>query len=556
MSILRIDMSNCKSAKVDLPVEKIIGGRAMIDYLLTEYGNPRNHPLSKEAMLIVATGLLSGSSAPQSGRLSIGGKSPLTGGIKEANAGGTAGHKLARLGIKALMIEGKSEKPLIMRLNTEGISFEDAGDILGVGNYEACKRLRSRYGNHIGIIIAGVAGEMRLANSTIAVTDPEGRPARQAARGGLGAVMASKGLKAIVVDDSGTSVRKPADPARFSAGVKGAIEAIKAHPFTKPFHQYGTNFALNGDNDRGSLPTCNHRFGSFDKYENINAQALFETIKSREGKLGHGCMPGCVVRCSSIYNDPEGKFLTASFDYETIAMLGSNLGIADLDAIAWMDRQCDELGVDTIELGCTIGLLGETELFEFGDIKGAHSLIEEIAKGSPLGRVIGSGVAITGKVFGIDRVPAIKGQGIPGHSARSCKGWGVTYATSPQGADHTAGPVLGEFLSSEGQVQRSRMSQIAMLGLDSTGLCMFSRLMQNPEIVVEMINGCCGLDWGVEDYLQMAKKALRQERAFNQNAGISSSEDRVPEWMRKEPLPPTNATFDVPEEEMDQIFNF
>ena len=556
MSILRIDMNNCESVKVDLPAKKVIGGRAMIDYLMTEYGSPMNHALSKEAMLIVATGLLSGSSAPQSGRLSIGGKSPLTGGIKEANSGGTAGHKLARLGIRALMIEGKSEKPLIMKLNTEGISFEDTVDILGFGNYEACNKLRSRYGNHIGIIIAGIAGEMRLANSTIAVTDPEGRPARQAARGGLGAVMASKGIKAIVVDDSGTSVRKAVDPTAFKAGVKRAIEAIKANPLTKPFHEYGTNFALRGDNDRGSLPTCNHRLGSFDKYEKIDAHALFERIKARGGEFGHACMPGCVVRCSTIYNNPKGEFLTASYDYETIAMLGSNLGIDDLDAIAWMDRQCDELGVDTIELGCTIGLLGETDLFEFGDVQKAHSLVKEIANGTPLGRVIGSGVVLTAKVFGIDRIPAIKGQGIPAHSARSCKGWGVTYATSPQGADHTAGPVLDELLSKEGQVQRSRMSQIIMTGIDSVGLCMLSRLMGHPDIVVEMLNGFYGLGWGVEDYLEMSKEALRQERAFNQTAGLSPVEDRVPEWMRNEPLAPTNAIFDVPQEEMNELFNF
>ncbi len=167
--------------------------------------------------------------------------------------------------------------------------------------------------------------------------------------------------------------------------------------------------------------------------------------------MGHGCMPGCVVRCSSDFHDSSGKYLTSAFEYETVVLLGSNLGIDDLDAIARMDRKCDELGIDTIELGCTIGILNDIGLFDFGDAVKAEAFIEEIAKGTPLGRILGSGVEITAKVFGIDRVPAVKGQGLAGHAARFLKGWGVTYATSPQGADHTAGSVLDDPLSPEGR---------------------------------------------------------------------------------------------------------
>jgi aldehyde:ferredoxin oxidoreductase len=279
-----------------------------------------------------------------------------------------------------------------------------------------------------------------------------------------------------------------------------------------------------------------------------------ELVKARGGAMGHGCLPGCVVRCSPIFHDSSGKFLTAALEYETISMLGSNLGIADLDAIARMDRRCDDLGLDTIEMGCTIGVLNDAGLFRFGDAARAEELIEEIAKGTPMGRILGSGVALTAKVFGIERVPAVKGQGIPAHAARSSKGWGVTYATSPQGADHTAGAVLEEPLSNAGQGERSRKAQIMNASLDATGLCQFTFLP--PKLIVPMINGLYGVNWTVEEYLEMGKEMLRQERAFNFKAGIGPGADRLPEWMTREPLSPTRAVFDVPQEDLDSVFNF
>jgi aldehyde:ferredoxin oxidoreductase len=173
---------------------------------MTEYASPTAHPFSEESLFIVAPGLLAGTNAPMSGRLSMGGKSPLTGGIKEANSGGTAAHKLGRLSMQAIMVEGKAKEWQILKVDSQGAALENAGDIVGLTNYAGCDRLRERYGDKISIIIIGPAGEMKLANSTIAVTDLEGRPSRHAARGGVGALMGSKGLKAIVID--GTEMLK------------------------------------------------------------------------------------------------------------------------------------------------------------------------------------------------------------------------------------------------------------------------------------------------------------------------------------------------------------
>ena len=272
--------------------------------------------------------------------------------------------------------------------------------------------------------------------------------------------------------------------------------------------------------------------------------------------MGHGCMPGCAVQCSNIFHDAGGQYLTASLEYETLVMLGANLGIDDLDAIARMDRKCDGLGLDTIETGCTIGVLNDVDLFDFGDVTRAEALIEEIAKGSPLGRILGNGVDVTAKIFGIDRVPAVKGQGIPAHAARSMKGWGVTYATSPQGADHTAGSVVADLLSPSGQVERSRTSQIINTAFDVTGLCHLTFLFKNPETIMPMINAFYGVNLDMEDFMETGREMLRRERAFNLQAGIGPGADRLPDWMRSEPLPPTNAVFDVPQEEIDQFFNF
>jgi aldehyde:ferredoxin oxidoreductase len=556
VNLIKVYMTHGRITMEPFYQNKNIGGRGTIDYWMTEYVSPTVHPLSGWNPFIVAPGLLAGTSAPSSGRLSIGGKSPLTGGIKEANVGGTAGHKLGRLGIHAIVVGGRAKDWQILRLDVKGAVLENAGDIVGLDNYAACEKLRQRYGNEVGIIITGRAGEMKLANSTVAVTDVEGRPCRHAARGGVGAIMGAKLLKAIVIDDKGKSLRKAFDPKAFSAAVKAAIETINSGPYGELLHHMGTPGMIDIDNNRGSLPTHNHRQGAFEKVQNINANRIIELNRNRGGSTGHSCMPGCDVQCSNIFHGADGKYLTASLEYETLAMLGSNLGIDDLDAIARMDRKCDGFGIDTIETGGTIGMLNDIGLFDFGDVAKAEALIEEIGKGSPLGRILGSGVEIAAKIFGIDRVPAVKGQGIPAHAARSMKGWGVTYATSPQGADHTAGSVVVELLSPSGQVERSRTSQIINTAFDATGLCHLTFLFKNPETIIPMINAFYGVNFPLTDFMKMGKEMLRQERAFNIKAGIGPSADRLPDWMKTEALPPTNAVFDVPQEEIDDFFNF
>jgi aldehyde:ferredoxin oxidoreductase len=488
--------------------------------------------------------------------LSVGGKSPLTGGIKEANVGGTVAHKLGRLNIQAIIVEGRAKDWRILRLDSQGAALEPAHDIIGLDNYVACEKLRARYGDRIAILIIGPAGERLYANSTVAGTDMEGRPCRHAARGGVGAIMGAKHLKAIVIDDTGTSLRKAFDEKAFNTAVKGAVEYLEASPYTGMLRHSGTPVFVDVDNNRGSLQTHNYRKGSFEKAGNINAGKFAEFNRARGGSNGHGCMPGCMVRCSNVFHDADNVYLTAGLEYETLTLLGSNLGIDDLDAIARMDRACDGLGIDTVETGAAIGILNDAGLFDFGDSARAEALIEEIGKGTLMGRILGNGTEVTAKVFAIHRVPVVKGQAMAAHSIRPMKGWGVTCATSSQGADQTAGPVVEDPLSPVGQVERSRQSQILNASLDAVGLCHFTFLYKSAGIMAPMVSAFYGMDWPESEYVEMGKEMLRQERAFNLKAGIGPGADAVPDWMRIEPLPPTNAVFDVPQEEIDEFFNF
>lgn len=554
MKILKLDMTLGKIKEETLPNDFTWGGRGLVDYLLTKNMNPNSHPLSLDSVFVLACGMLAGTSAPNSSRISTGGKSLLTGGIKEANSGGTAGDIMGRLGIMAVMARGKSEKPQLLMINSKGARLESASFVSGLKNYEACRKLREKYGEKISIVLTGPAGEKGMANSTVAVSDVQGRPARHAARGGLGAVMGAKGLKAILLDGSGTKSRSPENPAAFKKAVKNAVTIIRSMPVGEALRAQGTATWINSCDATGQMPTLNHTLGAWDKTDAINGSALAGVVTGRGGLMGHACMPGCIVRCSNNYHGPDGEYITSALEYETLAMLGSNLGIDDLDIIAKLDRMCDELGIDTIETGNTIGVLNHAGMFDFGDGPKAIEYVREIGNATPMGMILGSGTETACKVLGIDRVPAIRGLGIPAHMARSRKGWGLSYATSPQGADHTSGAVAEDPLSPHGQAERSRDSQISMAAFDSLGMCWFTFINGSHDLLYPMINALYGLDWDAKQYLKMGEEMIRMEITFNRKAGLGPEQEQMPQWLKEEALPPTNARFDVPDEDYAKVW--
>ncbi len=552
------------------------GGRGLTSAIISKEVPPLCHPLGEDNKLVIAPGLLSGSTAAVSGRLSVGCKSPLTGGIKEANAGGQPSQMLGRLGYAAIVLEGSPKEKTLYKIivNKDKVDILEDNSLCMLGNYDLVDKMKAEYGEKISCMSIGQAGEMKLAGASIACTDMELRPTRHAGRGGVGAVMGAKGVKVIVIDDKGMKMRQPQDPEAFKAANKEWVAGLKKHPVSgEGLPAYGTNVLTNVINEAGAYPTKNFMWGRFDNCEKISGetQAAVEEERGGKGAATHGCHRGCIIRCSGTYLNKDGHYLTKQPEYETVWAHGGNCGIDDLDAIAMLDRLDDDFGLDTIEMGATIAVAMEAGLAEFGDAEAAIRLVKEVGEGTPLGRVLGSGAAVTGKVFGVERVPVVKGQAMPAYDPRGVQGIGVTYATATQGADHTAGyavatNIMGvggsvDPLKAEGQIELSRNLQIATAAVDATGMCLFVAfpVLDQPETfqaLIDMINAFYGLSLTADDVSELGKSILKNEREFNLAAGLTSKDDRLPEYFKKEKLPPHDITFLVEDEELDQVFNW
>ncbi|HOK01038.1 MAG TPA: aldehyde ferredoxin oxidoreductase C-terminal domain-containing protein [Spirochaetota bacterium] len=575
--ILRIDMGapGGPKVKVDgLGSYAGLGGRALTSMIVATEVDPMANPLGAENKLVIAPGLLSGTAAAMSGRISIGCKSPLTGGIKEANAGGQPAQVLARLGYAAIVLEGNAPEGKLYKvyINKEGVKIEPADDYKMLPNYDLIDKIKASYGDKVACISIGPAGEMKLSAASIACTDMEFRPTRHAGRGGVGAVMGAKGVKVIILDDSGLQNREPKDPEKFREANKKWVDGLRSHSVTgTALPTYGTNVLSNIINESGGFPTRNFKEGKFEGVSAISGETFADIETKRGGNPTHGCHRGCVIRCSGIYVDKNGNYLTKQPEYETVWAHGANCGIDDPDTIAMLDYLDDNYGLDTIDMGAAIGVAMEAGIIPFGDKEGAINLIKEVGKGSYLGRIIGSGAAVTAKVFGVERAPVVKGQAMPAYDPRAIQGIGVTYATSTMGADHTAGYCIatnilkvGGFvdpLKPEGQVELSRNLQIATAAVDSTGMCLFIAfaILDQPETfqaLIDMINAFYGLNLDADGVADLGKKVLKAERDFNKKAGFTAAHDRLPKYFYTEKLPPHNVVFQVTDEELDSVFNF
>jgi aldehyde:ferredoxin oxidoreductase len=537
---------------------------------------PLCHALGAENKLIIAPGLLSGTTAAMSGRLSVGCKSPLTGTIKESNAGGQGAQVLARLGYAAIIIEGKPKADALytMLINKDGVTFSDASDLRFSGNYDLVDKLRGQHGDKVAIISIGPAGERKMCAASIAVTDMEQRPTRHAGRGGVGAVMGAKGIKAIILNDEGMSMRQPKDPEAFKAANKTFVAGLRKHPVSgEGLPAFGTNVLTNVLNEAGGYPTRNFSSGKFETAERISgeAQAELENQRGGSGSATHGCHKGCIIRCSGTFYDKDGNYVSKQPEYETVWAHGGHCGIDDLDSIALLDRMDDDFGLDTIEMGVTIGVAMEAGLIAFGDAAGAIRLLKEVGEGTPLGRILGNGAAVTGKAFGVERVPVVKNQALPAYDPRAVQGIGVTYATSTMGADHTSGyavatNILGvggsvNPLKPEGQIELSRNLQIATAAVDATGMCLFIAfpVLDQPDTfqaLIDMLNAFYGLSLTGDDVTALGKSILKNERTFNAAAGFGPQDDRLPRFFKTEKLAPHNVVFDVSDEELDTVFNW
>jgi aldehyde:ferredoxin oxidoreductase len=555
---------------------RTLAGRGFTSTLICDEVPADCHPLGPNNKIVLAPGIVTGTSAPTSSRLSVGGKSPLTGGIKEANVGSRFPYQMARMGIKAIVVEGQAKKDKFwtLKVTMEGAVFEKAGKIVGKGLYEAAPLLYEKYGDQIGFMAIGVAGEHKMSMAGVCFNDTEGRPSRYAGRGGLGAVLGSKGLKAIVLDPEGAPGVEIANPELFDVGRKKMIHALMTHDITKPkgaLNTYGTAVLINIMNEAGGLPTRNFSAGTFEGAAKVAGEALFEGNKDRTGKeiYNHACSPGCIIRCSNTWHNEDGTEMVSCQEYESIWAFGPNCGIDSLDVTGKLIWLANDIGLDTIEAGNAVAVAMEAGIIKFGDVKGAIGLMKKIRKGTPVGHIVGNGAAAIGKTYGVVRVPTVKGQAMPAYAPRTVKGIGVTYATSTMGADHTSGytiapEILGvsgkvDALDPEGKGELSRNFQAATAFIDSSGHCLFIAfaildIASGFQGMIDECNGVLGTAWTADDIVEYGKEVMRKERAFNERAGFTKEHDRLPEFMRYEKLPPHDTVFDVPDEVLDSVY--
>ena len=474
---------------------------------------------------------------------------------------------MTHMGIHALILEDQPKEGgyWILHLSlANGAKWERADDVTGLGVYATAPKLIEKYGDKVAIAMIGPGGEMKLKAAGIQNLDKDRVPARIAARGGLGAVMGSKGLKAIVFDHTGGQKPPIVRLEAFKVAQKDYTKAVMEHPQSITYRDYGTAAIAPMCQSFAALTVKNFSRGTFEHAENIGGDALreFTLTRGKPSDPSHACMAGCTIKCSNVFGGEDGKVIVSPLEYETIGLMGVNLEIDSLDSIGRMNWQVNDLGLDSIEIGGALGVAAEAGLMQWGDEAGALKLIDEIRKGTELGHVLGNGAVSVGKAYNIERVPAVKGQSMSGYEPRSIKGTGVTYATTPQGADHTAGLTIRakvNHLDPNVQKDASLNAQLNMAGYDTLGACIFAGFgyASTPDAVIKrLLKARYGWDDLPDNVLQaLGKETIKMEREFNRRAGFTKEDDRLPKWMMEEAIPENGAVFDVSEEVLDHIFD-
>lgn len=551
--LLYVNMTDQTTSLEPYPEEwKLLGGRSLSAKILTKECDPTCDALGPDNVLVIAPGVLSGTTAPTSGRISIGAKSPLTGGIKEANAGGNPSQHLMKLGIRAVIVKGKPADPEArygLRIDEGEVSIVSAADYKGMWNYATCKKLLANEAKTASVITIGPAGELGLSGASVACTDQdkERRPARHAARGGLGAVMGSKGLKWVLVDPGRARARQAADPKAWNALNKTYSKDYLDGP---QLMKNGTSSVVPVANMLHTFPYKNRTEGQSPDFETLDGAKINESFEERGGGM-HNCLTGCIVKCSNIVHDKDGNYKTSALEFETLTLLGASCAIKTFDEVADLDRLCDEIGLDTIETGAAIAILMDSGGMEWGDSAAAISLLKEISEGTERGRMIGNGAVATGKATGHKRVPHARGQAIPAWDPRPLKATGVVYAAGPMGADHTAGLIVNPGLDPAEYARSAQDIQLINVVCDSSGFCQF--LGPNLDDIRNYYGLLYGVEVSREDIANQGWECMQDEWNFNAAAGWKDEDNGLSDCLVEEGIGPDQSMkFDVPLEVINQ----
>ncbi|MFT7586991.1 MAG: aldehyde:ferredoxin oxidoreductase [Cellvibrionaceae bacterium] len=524
-------------------------GRHLIAKTLLEKGAATVDPLGPDNPLIFSAGPFAGSSFSNANRTSVGCKSPLTGGIKEANGGGTFSYGLGQHEVAGVNLYGQSDEWVVIHFGKGGVvSFDPADDYLKMGTFESAELLRAKYGKKIAIAMIGPVGEYQGLMAGISITDSDGRPSRLCARGGVGAVMGSKKVKAIVVD----LLKMPGfyDRKAVVKDVRDYSKMLLADPvITGFFQKIGTMGMADYTNTIGALPTNNFSLGQqvdpANEVFKMGGEYITDLNNSRGGNHTHACMPGCVIQCSNVYVGKDGKEIASPIEYETLGLLGTNCGITDPDDLAALNYLANNLGVDTIETGAMLAVAMEAGQAEFGDVEFMTQAMAEMMVGSELGKLYASGTYRVGKHFGVERIPVIKKQAISAYDPRVIEVTGISMQTTAQGADHTAGNVA-RFQSRDKDaallMEVSLESQKVMAQTDSLGLCIFGRSVthQNLDFLKDALRDATGAELDDKFFDDLGIEVLKMEKEFNDLAGFGAEDDDLPEFFYNEALAPTD----------------
>ncbi len=467
---------------------------------------PECHPLGAENKLVIAPGLMSGSAATTSSRLSVGCKSPLTGTITTASTSGQVAGFLGRLDIAAIVLEGEAQddKLRTIYIDKDRVEIQEAEELEMLPNYACCDLLRSKYGDHVSILSIGTSGEMGLANSTIAVSDSLGQPTRHASHGGVGAVMGAKGIKAVIINAEDTDTRLPLDEAVFRKAHDKLATDLKLHIATRHETTPGRSSLLS---------------------ENA-VQALLEGECGLMNLSTRGCQSGCVIKCSGFLSGNGGNC-------EYLVTAWALCGITDMSSAAKLDYMSDDYGFDSIELGLAIGLAMEVGVLAYGDVEGVERLISMAGKGKPLGRIVGSGVEIVAKCYGIESSAMIKSQAIRAYGLHTRTKINVRQDTVSRAVDHSTGYATAlKILTTDSSDQTLDPEilkdlpgnlETVLAAMDATGFCLFVAfaLFDHPETfdaMVGTINGLYGLNLDIDDVIKLGQRTLSLEDDFDKKA--------------------------------------
>ncbi|MBP3623040.1 MAG: aldehyde ferredoxin oxidoreductase family protein [Oscillospiraceae bacterium] len=551
--LARINLSTgeIKVEKLDLELaHKFIGGRGLGTKILYDEGVATVEPLSPENKLVYITGPMTGAAAPSTGRYMVVTKSPLTGMIACSNSGGIWGAKLKHAGWDAIIVEGQAPEWTYISIEDDKIQLLDAREYLGMMSEEMDTRLKEKHGPTASVLNIGPAGEKQVLLAAI-MNDKD----RAAGRSGVGAVMGSKKLKAIVVKSSRIKLDNIADEEALKEATKKAMDVLMANPVTSSgLKQLGTAILVNIINNVGSLPTRNWQESYYEQAEDISGEALAEKYLVRPGACYR-----CPIACGRIIN--VNGHVTGGPEYEPLWAYGANCGNNDLNVIDECNMLCNEYGLDAISTPCTIA--AAMELYQRGAIKeedcagvplewGSTKALVEWTKrmGNPeteLDWLMSSGSARLCEHYGMPEISmSVKKQEMPAYDARGIQGIGITYATSNRGGCHVRGYMISpEVLGLPQQLDRTvtddkaawaKTFQDLTAVIDSMGHCLFTSFAMGGQEYTDLLNAATGTNWTVEQVLEIGDRIYNIERMFNKAAGMKPEDDRLPKRLLNDPI--------------------